>query len=164
MDIAVLFLLRCITRSSVFHAAIRQLILSRSILHTYAEQRIEIYKDCLLYEESHSQLRYVVNPLWNVAEPPAEFAADLQLAIATATIDAYMEDETYRRLRKSVHLGRKLVVRAPLLIAYYRVATGRDAPHLEWIAQMVEHADTMEEVADAVAAAGIAVGPPPPGR
>ena len=164
MDVAVIFLLRCITRSSVFHAAIRQLILSRSILRTYAEQRVEIYRDCIAYpEESHRQLSYITGPFRDVVPPP-EFATDLQLAIATTTISAYMEDDIYRRLRKSVHLGRKLVARAPLLTAYYRVATGRAAPHIEWLAWMLEYADTLEEVADAAAAAGIEVGPSPPGR
>lgn len=164
MDVAVIFLLRCITHSSVFHTAIRQLILSRDILRAYAEQRVEMYRDCLpIDEDTQRHVSHILNPFRDVVPPP-EFATDLQLAIATATISAYMEDDIYRRLRKSVHLGRTLTTRAPLLTAYYRVATGRAAPHLEWLTWMLEYADTLEEVADAAAAAGIEVGPSPPGR
>ena len=164
MDVAAIFFLRSITGSRILHTAIRQLILSRDILRTYAEERVVRYKDCLPIDEDTQRHVYRILEPFRGVLPPAEFAADLQLAIAAATIDAYMEDDIYRSLRKAVHLGRVLVARAPLLTAYYRASTDQSTPHLEWLAQMLEHADTLEEVAAAAVAAGIEVGPSPPGR
>lgn len=166
IDFGVICLLRSLTTAPAFHAAIRQLILSHTLLRTYGEQRVELYKSWLpLDSDSQKHILRILHPFRD-CKPPAEFARDAQFAIAVATIDAFMEDDSYFRLRKGVHLGRQLADRYPLLTAYYRQWQDNEnaVPHIEWLAQMLRHADTIEEVADAAAAAGIAVGPSPPGR
>jgi hypothetical protein len=129
------------------HAAIRQLILARLLLRDYADERVQIYKD-----------------IGRIPQPPrilqsADFTADITFAFAAVTIEFYMEDEYFRPMRKAVHLGRTLVRRFPLLLAYSGIDGDVTSLHLRQIAGILWHAETDEEVEAAAAAAGIWIRP-----